>query len=71
MLSPSRLLTWRYLFLFLLHMPLFWQLHTVNDSIKIIGTGLKLKFLFNIEGISYGMLSKHLPPQFQIQKTVT
>lgn len=44
MLSPLRLLTWGYLFLFPLHIPLFWQLHMVNDLIKIIGTGLKLKF---------------------------
>jgi len=40
----------------------------VNDSIKIIGIGRKLKFLFNTGGNSYGILSKHLPPQFQIQK---
>lgn len=70
MLSPLRLLTWGYLFLFPLHIPLLWQLHMVNDLIKIIGIGLKLKCFFGIGGISYGILSKHLPPQFQIQKTV-
>lgn len=70
MLLPLRLLTWGYLFLFPLHIPLLWQLHTVNDLIKIIGIGLKLKCFFSIGGISYGILSKHLPPQFQIQKAV-
>lgn len=70
MLSPSRLLTWGYLFPFPLHIPLLWQLYMVNDLIKIIGIGLQLRILFNIGGISYGILSKHLPPQFQIQKTV-
>lgn len=69
-LSPSRLLTWGYLFLFLLHITPLLQLHTDNDLIKIIGIGLQLNFLFNLGKISYMILSKHFPPPFQIQKTV-
>lgn len=70
MLSPSRLLTWGYLFLLLLHIPPLLQLHTDNDLIKIIGIGLQLIFLFNLGEISYRILSKHFPPPFQIQNTV-
>lgn len=70
MLSPSRLLTWGYLFLFLLHIPPLLQLHTDNDLINIIGIGLQLNFLFNLGEISYTILNKHFPPLFQIQKTV-
>lgn len=70
MLSPSRLLTWGYLFLFLLHIPPLLQLHTDNDLIKITGIGLQLIFLFNLGEISYRILSKHFPPPFQIQNTV-